>query len=171
MNQNRSGRTVRRGAAAHAAYNYGNTARKPERRARNIRPARDARRNFTTLQGGLTAEDKKASKKSTVINLIIMVGALAAATVALYCYVGIQTSLASSVTAISALEKELATLKQENDEAYSRANATVDLEEVKRMAIQELGMKYADEGQIITYSDDGAADYVRQMAGIPEVGK
>ena len=47
----------------------------------------------------------------------------------------------------------------------------MDLEEVKRVAIQELGMKYAEEGQIIVYSDEGAEDYVRQIAQIPEAGK
>ena len=62
-------------------------------------------------------------------------------------------------------------MRQENDEAYSRANSRIDLEEVKRMAIQELGMKYADEGQIVIYSDEGAEDYVRQFDSIPEAMK
>ncbi|MBR5046704.1 MAG: cell division protein FtsL, partial [Eubacterium sp.] len=61
-------------------------------------------------------------------------------------------------------------LKQDNDEAYNRANGNVDLDEIKRIAIQEYGMTYASEGQIISYSDEGGSDYVRQIAAIPGSG-
>ena len=69
------------------------------------------------------------------------------------------------------MESQLNNLKQDNDEAYNRANGNVDLDEVKRIAIQEYGMTYASEGQIVTYSDGGGNDYVRQVAPIPEVAK
>ena len=46
-----------------------------------------------------------------------------------------------------------------------------NMDEIKRIAIQEYGMTYATEGQIITYSDGGGNDYVRQLAPIPEVAK
>ncbi|MBQ7424991.1 MAG: cell division protein FtsL, partial [Lachnospiraceae bacterium] len=62
-------------------------------------------------------------------------------------------------------------LKQDNDEAYNRASGNVDLDEVKRIAIQEYGMTYATEGQIVRYSDEGGNDYVRQLAPIPEINK
>ena len=42
-----------------------------------------------------------------------------------------------------------------------------DLEEVKRIAIQELGMYYAQEGQIISFNGEGS-DYVRQTGDIPD---
>ena len=45
--------------------------------------------------------------------------------------------------------------------------SSVDLEEIKRIAISELGMKYAKEGQVITYSGEGS-DYVRQYDDIPD---
>jgi len=38
---------------------------------------------------------------------------------------------------------------------------------VKRVAIQELGMKYAEEGQIVTVTG-GGSDYMRQVADIPQ---
>ena len=40
------------------------------------------------------------------------------------------------------------------------------LEEIKKIAINELGMKYAKEGQVIIYSGEGS-DYVRQYKAIP----
>ena len=58
-------------------------------------------------------------------------------------------------------------LKLENDENYSRIDSSINLEEVKRIAIQELGMRYAEEGQIVTFSGEGS-DYVRQTGEIPD---
>ena len=45
--------------------------------------------------------------------------------------------------------------------------APLYLEEVKRVAIQELGMRYAEEGQIVTFDGEGS-DYVRQTGEIPD---
>ena len=42
----------------------------------------------------------------------------------------------------------------------------MNLEEIKRIAIQELGMQYAGEGQIVPFSSEDN-DYVKQMAEIP----
>ena len=96
--------------------------------------------------------------------MVLMVGTLA-------WYISLQSQVKNSVKNIAALESQLNNLKQDNDEAYNRANGNVDLEEVKRIAIQEYGMTYATEGQVVTYSDGGGNDYVRQLAPIPEVGK
>lgn len=82
-------------------------------------------------------------------------------------YIGLQSDITNSVKHISALEKQLNDLKLANDEEYSRITSSVNLEEVKRIAIQELGMQYAKEGQIITFESENN-DYVKQMADIPQ---
>ena len=82
-------------------------------------------------------------------------------------YISLQSQITGSVKNIATLQSQLNTLKQENDEAYNRANGNLDLDEVKRIAIQEYGMIYTTEGQIVTYSDGGGNDYVRQIAPIP----
>ncbi len=92
--------------------------------------------------------------------MVLMVGTLA-------WYISLQSQVKNSVKNIAALESQLNNLKQDNDEAYNRANGNVDLDEVKRIAIQEYGMTYASEGQIIRYTDGGGNDYVRQIAPIP----
>ena len=43
----------------------------------------------------------------------------------------------------------------------------VDLEEVRRVAVEELGMVYADSSQVITYTRENS-DYVRQLKDIPD---
>lgn len=160
-------------AVSRNPYIGGSNAKKLELQARAARASRREEKErreqkFRTVRGGLR---ERPSRMSSFLQLSFMVCALIASALIMYQYVSIQSGLESSVTTIASLEKQLATLRQENDEAYSRANAKVDLEEVKRVAIQELGMKYADEGQIVVYSDEGAEDYVRQIAQIPEAGK
>ena len=93
--------------------------------------------------------------------MVLMVGTLA-------WYISLQSQVTNSVKNIATLESQLNSLKQDNDEAYNRANGHIDLDEIKRIAIQEYGMTYADEGQIVNYSDGGGNDYVRQVAPIPE---
>lgn len=44
---------------------------------------------------------------------------------------------------------------------YSRITNSIDLEEIRRIAIGELGMTYAKEGQIESYSSEGN-DYMRR---------
>ena len=93
--------------------------------------------------------------------------ALIATGIILINYIGLQSDITNSVQHISALESELNDLKLANDEEYSRITSSVDLEEIKRIAIQELGMQYAEEGQVVTFASENS-DYVKQMADIPQ---
>ena len=54
-----------------------------------------------------------------------------------------------------------------NDATYSRINSNMDLEEIRDKAINELGMVYAREGQIETFTSENG-DYVRQLSQIGE---
>ncbi len=82
-------------------------------------------------------------------------------------YISLQSDITNSIKNISTLERELNDLRLANDEEYSRITSSVDLEEVRRIAIQELGMQYAQEGQIVIFTSENN-DYVKQMASIPE---
>ena len=65
------------------------------------------------------------------------------------------------------MESTLNEMKLTNDENYDRIVSNVNLEEVKRIAIQELGMIYAKEGQVILFHGE-SSDYVRQTGEIPD---
>ena len=99
--------------------------------------------------------------------VLFLVAALATAAFILISYIQIQSDIIISVKNIAAMERELNNLKLTNDEDYARAASSVDLEEIRRVAIGELGMRYAKEGQIINVSGEGN-DYVRQLAEIQE---
>ena len=137
-------------------YVYGNTVRKVNEPIRRNTPYH-------------VQEPPRRRKKHHMGlgNLIISSVAVVLMGLTLAWYISLQSQITASVKNIATLQSQLNTLKQENDEAYNRANGNLDLDEVKRIAIQEYGMTYATEGQIVTYSDGGGNDYVRQIAPIP----
>ena len=139
-------------------YVEGNTARK-------LNVVEELQKPLETKENS-----KKKHNKSLYMNLgyvVFLIGALAVAAMILMSYIRIQSDIIISVRNIASLESELNNLKLSNDEDYARAASSVDLDEVRRVAIGELGMKYAKEGQIINVSGEGS-DYVRQLAQIQE---
>ncbi len=82
-------------------------------------------------------------------------------------YLQLQSDITSRVKNIAVLESQYNELKTENDETENRIKGSVGLEAIKKQAMDELGMQYAKEDQIVTYaSEDG--DYVRQYIDIDE---
>lgn len=77
-------------------------------------------------------------------------------------YVKSRSELTISIKNVASLERELSSLKLSNDEQLARINASVNLEEIKRIAVEELGMTYAKEGQVVLIASEGS-DYVRQL--------
>ena len=57
-------------------------------------------------------------------------------------------------------------LKRSNDLYEERIISKVDMEEVVRIAEEDLGMQRATEGQIISYSGE-IDDYVKQYSDVP----
>lgn len=99
--------------------------------------------------------------------VLFLIGALVVAAVVLMSYIRLQSDIITSVQQISRLESQLNDMKLTNDEDYARAVSSVDLEKIRNVAIGELGMRYAKEGQIINVSGEGT-DYVRQLAEIQQ---
>ena len=95
-----------------------------------------------------------------IVSMVIVCGILIS-------YVNLQADITNRIEHIASLESELNDLKLSNDETYTKIMSQVDLEEIKRIAIQELGMKYAKEGQVVTYTGEGS-DYVTQYSEIPK---
>ena len=67
---------------------------------------------------------------------------------------------------IASQKSQLNTLKMENDEEYSRIAGSVDMQQIKEKAITELGMQYAQSGQVIVVAD-ATDDYVHQYQDMP----
>ena len=80
--------------------------------------------------------------------------------------ISLTTQITNAVEEIADLESELSELKKENEEALNAIETSVSLDDIKYRAITELGMSYADENQIIHYTNE-ESDYVRQLI-LPE---
>lgn len=155
--QSKNKNTVRR----HDTYIEGNTVRKFNIVEEIQNPSESKELSHST---------RKNRDKALYMNLgyvLFLVAALVSAAVILISYIRIQSDIIISVRNIASMESQLNDLRLSNDEDYARAASSVDLEEIRRVAIGELGMRYAKEGQIINVSGEGN-DYVRQLAEIRE---
>ena len=80
-------------------------------------------------------------------------------------YIKLQSTVTTYVDKISSMEIELDSLKAENDDYESRIKGAIGLESIKKRAMDDLGMSYATDDQIVIYESDGT-DYVRQFVSI-----
>lgn len=82
-------------------------------------------------------------------------------------YVQMQSRITSHSKEVSSLQKELADLKEQNNTKYNSVMDSVNLDEIREKAMNELGMVYATSDQVIEY-ESPSGDYVKQYEGIPE---
>lgn len=100
--------------------------------------------------------------------VIFLSVALVAAGLILTGYIKLQCDITNSIKNIAKLESTLNVMTMDNDEVYNRILASVNLEEIRQIATQELGMQYASEGQIVKITGEDS-DYVRQYMDLPEI--
>ena len=148
-------RINRTGQKTQAEYIYGNTVQKPDlRRQLEEEPRRQLSHE--------TRKNRDKARHMSMGYVLFLVTALCTAGSILLNYIQLQSDLTNKMKRISQLESQLNSVRLSNDEEYNRIVNGIDLEEIKRIAIGELGMTYASEGQIITYSNAGN-DYMRQV--------
>lgn len=102
--------------------------------------------------------------KGYVTFLTVCVAIVALAAVSL---IQIQSEVTKNMESIAALESQITDLKSENDARYKEIVTSVDLDYIKEVAINELGMHYATEDQVIYYSVENN-NFMDQYSDIPE---
>lgn len=137
-----------------ASYVYGNTAPK---RVYEQEPEK---------------KRKSAKSKATPMNKgYVAFLAIAAIVALLACvqYLQLQSEITRNSKQITALQQELADAKEENTTRYNTIMNSMNLEEIRDVAVNEFGMVYAQPHQIIRYqSPEGTA--VVQFSKIPDSG-
>lgn len=149
--------TMRSAGNTRGTYVYGNTVRRFDvvrqaEPAPRPRPRPEVRRN----------RDKARHMSAGYV--LFLVAALCTAAFILVNYIQLQSKLTNLTKNVAAKESQLNSMRLANDEAYNRVLNSISLEEIKRIAIGELGMVFAEEGQIVTYTNAGN-DYMRQVTG------
>ena len=156
----RTNRQMHRNIREDRIYIDGNTARKLQ----SIPVNRNRMQNDQIRRQQVKRQHRVAPMNLGYIFFMML--ATLVVCVVLIGYVELQADITNRINHISKLESQLNDLKLANDVEYTKIMSSVDLEEIKRIAIEELGMKYAKDGQVITYSGEGN-DYVRQYKEIP----
>ena len=150
----------RRSTQRNNVYVYGNTAKKlqavPAEYDRPVRKVNHA-----------TKRNRERALHMNIGYVLFLASALLAVGFVLTTYLTFKSDITNSVKNIARLESELNNMKLDNDERESRISSNTNLEEVRQTAIQELGMQYAGEGQIITFNSEDN-DYVIQKGEIPD---
>lgn len=160
-NQNNSTRTAyekRQGMGRandiRGTYVHGNTVRRLEvaspLRETGRQPRYEVRKN----------RDKAHHMSAGYV--LFLAAALCAAAIILVNYIQLQAELTNRTKSVARKESQLNSLCSANDEEYNRILNSINLEDIKRIAIGELGMVYAEEGQIIPY-ESRSYDYMREV--------
>lgn len=144
-------------------YIEGNTARKlntaPQRVVRPERERRQVNQNVN--------RNSKRAKEFDLSYTFALVAATAFLFVSCMLMLTLQAGITEDRRQIAALESNLNELKDTNDETGKRLESSVDLTEVYDVAINELGMVYPKNGQVISYKASNP-DYVKQFGDVPE---
>lgn len=144
-----------------AAYVQGNVVRKETAIAPNpVKPKEVSQRVRTNRSKAMHMN------KGYVAFLAI---AAMAALFACVQYLQLQSELTSRSKNITALQQELADAKEANTTKYNAIMNSMNLEDIREIAINEFGMVYASEDQIIKYKSPSDTT-VTQYAGIPKSG-
>lgn len=161
MNRKRRGN----GNAAHAGsrganarengkfYVYGNTALELQRQLEEA-PAKKP-----------SAEVQKNREKAHHMSagyVLFLGAALVASAYILVNYLQMQAELTSLTKNVAAKTSQLIDMRADNEEEYNRIVRSIDLEDIKRVAIVDLGMIYAEQEQIVVYESE-QYDYMRQV--------
>ena len=144
-------------ARRNNTYVYGNTARA-------LRPIEQEVRSPRRI----STKSRKNIKRDSAMNpgfMIFMTLAMVLTGIVCVQYIRLQSSLTTYVNTISAMEIELQSLRAENDDYESRIKGAIGLENIKKRALDDLGMTYASDDQIVVYNSDGT-DYVRQFVSL-----
>lgn len=146
-------------------YVYGNTAPQPEyvpeRRTREPLRKKKASRQVRNNR-------RKALRVGKSYVVFLSIAAILALAICVN-YVQLQSRLTSHSKTITALQEDLADLKEENNTKYNSVMDSVNLDEIRKKAKKDLGMTYASNDQIVEYQKP-SSDYVKQYEDIPEDG-
>lgn len=148
------------------AYVYGNTVLKPEAvpaRQEEVIPKKPKR---------VSKQVRQNRKNAMNMNAAYVVFLAVAAVIALVLcvrYLQLQSELTNRSKNITALQKELAEKKEMNNTRLNSALDSVNLEDIRKEAVEKMGMTHAKAEQVIPYKDP-QGNYVKQYKNIPKSG-
>jgi len=127
------------------------------------------RREQETRQPEITRRVRRNREKIQVIGvpyLIILAFATVMVLGACVNYLQVQSSITAHRNNIKKLETSVMTMKADNNAVEGQIDTYVDLDYIRNVAMNEMGMVYPSDDQVIYY-DKTESGYVRQYEDIP----
>ena len=134
--------------------------RKREERERKERREQRKRRTIARRN-----QDKALVMTRGYVFFLTVAAVITCATAGLY--IKLQSDITIRMGNIAVLESSVSSLQADNDATYKRLITSVHMEDVKKRAMDELGMSYPSEDQIVYYEPD-YTDFMSQYGEIPE---
>src|SRR5699024_4620871 len=131
-------------------YEEGNAVRE-----REVFPEEQERRKKHSGKPKVSAQTRQNRRRAMNLSpgyLVFLSAVCIAALLLCVQYLQLKASYTEQPEPLDGLESELSQLKSDNDAYYNQVQASVDLEGIRKKAVEELGMHYADESQIQYYS-------------------
>ncbi len=148
------------------SYQYGSAVPKyrPERTT-DDRVRRQLQRKPAPVVSERVRKNREKAKSMNLGVVLLFSAVFALIGVAVFGELSLQASNARLRREIASMKSELNTVKLDNEEEYSRIMGSVDMQAIKDKAIGQLGMQYAQSGQVIVVAD-ATDDYVHQYQDI-----
>ncbi|SFG61560.1 hypothetical protein SAMN04487761_13020 [Lachnospiraceae bacterium C7] len=148
----------------------GNAVRKtnavPSRREEEWKKEREERRRRRARRNAARRNREKSMFMSATYVAFLSI-CIALGTIFTTMYILEQVKINSNKAKTSQLSSQLNELKVENDEKVKEIDSAVDLDHIKDVAMNQLGMKYARKDQVVYYSVE-SSNYMNQYNSIPE---
>lgn len=150
-------------------YVNGNTVReldtpvRPQRRSREELEQAKHRKN---RRNAARRNRQRAMEMSPGYVMFLTAGVLVIAMAAVS-FVNLQSQITSRMRNIANLESQVTDLRADNDARYKSVTTSVDLNQIKEVAINKLGMDYPAEDQVVYYAIENN-NYMDQYSDIPK---
>lgn len=150
-------------------YVNGNTVREldaPVRRDRRSRRELEEVRRRKNRRNAARRNRQRAMEMNRGY-VVFLTGCVLVTALTAVLFVNMQSQMTSRMRSVANLESQVLNLRADNDARYKEITTSVDLNQVKNVAINELGMTYPTEDQVVYYSIENS-NFMDQYRDIPK---
>lgn len=150
-------------------YVYGNVVPKPAYSPDTPREDEEKKKKEQRQVSRTVRQNRRREKQMNAGYVVFL--ALASIITMIVCvsYIQVHSTVTKGTKTITSMQQELSDLKEANNAKESSVMNSINLEQVRDKAVNELGLVYAGDDQILEYENPNDS-YVKQIEQIPEEG-
>ncbi|MGN0317637.1 MAG: hypothetical protein ACI4E1_06820 [Lachnospira sp.] len=157
---------INNGVKSMPAYEHGSAARNLAAEPAYVPERRTYEEEERRIEKKRRESRARRNNRLTFMYTMILVVATTAIFTICYQYLNMQSNVKNNAEELKRLQSELNTMKLENDAYEDKIEASVDYDNLYKIAVEELGMQYPKRSQIVSY-DSQISEYVKQFGDIP----